>query len=144
MIVVSKRVPIPPEQVFAVLADGWTYASWVVGAAHIRRVDGHWPQAGSRIHHSIGPWPVQVKDVSSVVAVEDDKLLELEAHVWPIGSAKIRLTLTPDTEGGTEIQMAEKLVGGPLRVLPERVQAALLAPRNTESLQRLADIAIHR
>ncbi|MFJ8818829.1 SRPBCC family protein [Amycolatopsis thermoflava] len=144
MIVVSKRIPVHPEKVFTVLADGWTYAGWVVGASHIRQVDSHWPQVGSRIHHSVGPWPFNVQDVSCVLAVEENKLLELEARMWPMGSAKITLTLTPDTEGGTEVQMAERLARGPLSLLPERVQAAMLAPRNTESLKRLADIAVHR
>ncbi|MDQ0379456.1 SRPBCC family protein [Amycolatopsis thermophila] len=144
MIVVSQRVPIPPERVFAVLADGWLYASWVVGAAHIRQVDSHWPQVGSRIHHSVGPWPLSVKDVSAVVEVEENKLLELEARMWPMGVAKIRLTLTPDSDGGTDVEMGEKLMRGPLSLLPAPVQGAVLAPRNTEALRRLADIAVHR
>ncbi|NIH87470.1 SRPBCC family protein [Amycolatopsis granulosa] len=144
MVVVSQRVPVPPERVFAVLSDGWLYASWVVGASHIRQVDGHWPQIGARIHHSIGPWPTQVQDTSRVLAVEDGELLELEARMWPMGAAKITLTLTADGDGGTEIQMAEKLVKGPLSLLPHPVQSVLLGPRNTESLKRLADIAVHR
>ncbi|GAB3586824.1 SRPBCC family protein [Amycolatopsis endophytica] len=144
MVVVSRQVPVPPERVFTVLADGWTYASWVVGAAHIRQVDSHWPRTGSRIHHSVGPWPVNVRDVTCVLAVEENELLELEARLWPVGAAKITLTLTADHGGGTEISMGEKLIRGPLSVLPNAVQAAMLAPRNTEALKRLADIAVHR
>jgi hypothetical protein len=34
-----KVIDTTPDRIFAVLADGWTYASWVVGAAHIRDVD---------------------------------------------------------------------------------------------------------
>jgi len=143
MVVVSHHVPVPPERVFAVLADGWSYASWVVGAAHIRQVDGHWPAVGSRIHHSVGPWPVHVQDVSTVVAVEPGSVLELDARMWPVGGARIRLTLHADA-GGTRIEMAEKLTRGPLRLLPKALQTPLLAPRNVEALKRLADIAVNR
>jgi uncharacterized protein YndB with AHSA1/START domain len=144
MAVVRRQVPVPPERVFAVLADGWAYASWVVGAAHIRQVDSHWPQAGSKIHHSVGPWPLNVRDVTCVLAVEENKLLKLEARLWPIGAATITLTLKAVSEGGTEIAMGEKLIRGPLSVLPVAVQATMLAPRNTEALKRLGDIAVHR
>ncbi len=70
MIEVHRTIATTPERVFAVLADGWFYAGWVVGASHIRQVDDDWPAVGTRIHHSIGAWPVQVKDVSIVRAVE--------------------------------------------------------------------------
>jgi hypothetical protein len=32
---VSRIIRTAPGRIFAVLADGWSYASWVVGAAHI-------------------------------------------------------------------------------------------------------------
>ena len=51
-----------PADVFAVLADGWLYPSWVVGASRVRGVDGTWPQPGSRIHHSVGVWPLLIDD----------------------------------------------------------------------------------
>lgn len=55
MAVVSKEIEASRADVFAILADGWLYASWVVGAAHIRAVDEGWPDVGSRIHHNIAP-----------------------------------------------------------------------------------------
>ena len=36
-----------PAQVYAVLADGWLYPLWVVGATHMRQVDAHWPAVGA-------------------------------------------------------------------------------------------------
>ena len=36
---VSRPVAAPPEAVWAVLADGWQYGTWVVGASRVRAVD---------------------------------------------------------------------------------------------------------
>ena len=66
--IVERVIQAPPEQVFAVLKDGWTYSDWVVGTAHIRAVDPHWPQPGSRLYHKVGPWPLSVRDHSEVLA----------------------------------------------------------------------------
>ena len=32
-----------PGQVWAVIADGWTYSQWVVGNSRMRAVDADWP-----------------------------------------------------------------------------------------------------
>lgn len=140
---VSRVIETDPRSVFAVLADGWSYAGWVVGAAHIRDVDPGWPAVGSRIHHKVGPWPLQMNDVTVVCAMRPGRLLELDAELRPFGSAVVRLELTP-VEGGTEVRMTEKVVRGPASLLPEALQAALLKPRNAEALSRLADIATGR
>ena len=63
---VRCTTPAPPQAVFAVLADGWLFSSWVVGAARGRAVDAGWPKPGARIHHSFGVWPVMVTDVAEV------------------------------------------------------------------------------
>jgi uncharacterized protein YndB with AHSA1/START domain len=138
---VSIRVPAAPAQVFAVLADGWSYAGWVVGASHIREVDAGWPAEGTRIHHSVGPWPLLVHDETAVRAVDAPRLLELDARLWPLGEARIRLELTEVQPGVTEVRMFEQAVRGPGRLLPKAVQALLLIPRNRESLRRLAAMA---
>ncbi|MGM1064671.1 SRPBCC family protein [Saccharothrix sp. Mg75] len=140
MIEVRAVVPTTVDRVFAVLADGWSYAGWVVGAAHIREVDDGWPAIGTRIHHSVGAWPVAVKDVTTVVAHEPGRLLELEARLWPIGAARVRFELA-EVPGGTEVVMSEEAVKGPTALLPEAAQALFLKPRNHETLRRLADLA---
>lgn len=144
MIEVSRRVDASPDDVFAVVGDGWTFASWVVGAAHIRAVDPAWPAVGSRLHHSIGPWPVSIQDVTTVTAVRPGSHIELAARMWPIGAARVRLLLTPVPGGGTEMTLAEEATQGPVRLAPTAVQGLLLRPRNEESLRRLADLAIGR
>jgi uncharacterized protein YndB with AHSA1/START domain len=145
MIEVSRTVPARPADVFAVLADGWSYAGWVVGNSHIRNVDPDWPAPGARIHHSAGVWPTQVRDVTVVRAVEPDHLLELEARLWLLGTALIRFTLTPLADGAeTRVTMAEEAVRGPGGLIPAPVQSLLLRPRNKESLARLCDLAAGR
>ncbi|HEY0447645.1 SRPBCC family protein [Actinophytocola sp.] len=143
MIEVTAEVDAPPEQVFAVLADGWSYAGWVVGATHVRAVDEGWPAVGTRIHHSVGPWPLTANDVTTVTAVARDRLLELDAQVWPVGAARVRFTLTP-APGGTTVSMAELAERGPAALLPRSAQALLLIPRNRESLSRLGNLATGR
>ncbi|KZB88269.1 SRPBCC family protein [Amycolatopsis regifaucium] len=138
---VSRVVDVPPDAVFTVLADGWLYASWVVGSSHIRDVDEDWPAVGSRIHHSVGPWPFHIQDVTVVKAVEPGVSLSLEARGWPLGAAAVELTLVPHGAGKTEVRMKESVVGGPVKVLPDAVQALVAKPRNTEALARLADLA---
>ncbi len=140
MIDVTTRIAAPPEQVWAVLATGWTYSGWVVGASHVRAVDPGWPDVGTRVHHTIGPWPLVANDATEVVGVEPGRWLELDARLWPVGAARVRLSLSP-ADGGTEVVMSEQVVRGPASYLPRAVQAALLVPRNRESLSRLADLA---
>ncbi|RJQ76624.1 SRPBCC family protein [Pseudonocardiaceae bacterium YIM PH 21723] len=134
-----------PDSVFAVLADGWTYAGWVVGNSHIRDVDAGWPAVGSRIHHSAGAWPLQIEDSTEVTAVEAGRLLELKARLWLFGSARIRIILTPrDGGAATEVSMLEEIVSGPAQLIPSLIQGLLFRPRNVESLARLGDIAVGR
>ncbi|CCH31089.1 SRPBCC family protein [Actinosynnema sp. NPDC047251] len=140
---VELDIPRSPDRIFEVLADGWSYAGWVVGATHIRDVDRAWPEVGTRIRHSVGAWPLQIEDETVVRAVEAGKSLELDAKLWPVGAAWIRFDLAPAADGGTRVTMREKAVSGPGSLLPERVQAALLVPRNRETLKRLADLVVH-
>jgi polyketide cyclase/dehydrase/lipid transport protein len=139
-----RTINTTPERIFAVLADGWSYGSWVVGAAHIRDVDAGWPAVGTRVHHRIGPWPLQINDQTVVRACEPGKMLQLDAQMWPVGAAAIRVWLEPVSPTSTRVHMAETLTSGIGRLLPDTVQALLLRPRNAEALRRLDDIAVHR
>jgi hypothetical protein len=137
-------VPAKPAELYGVLADGWMYSSWVVGASHIRDVDPHWPQPGAQIHHTIGVWPVTLKDTTSVLASEPDRLLELDARGWPLGRAHVRIELDPVSDGRTRIRMIENVAGGPSRLIPKPVTDPALRARNREALHRLVDIAVGR
>src|SRR5687767_9093006 len=137
---VVELVDAAVERVFGVLANGWTYAGWVVGASHIRDVDAAWPEPGARIHHSVGPWPLVVSDSTAVVSVVPQRELELDARLWPFGAARVRFDLTP-LGAVTRVRMTERVCSGPVSLLPHFVQDALLLPRNRETLRRLGDLA---
>jgi len=128
-------------QVWDVLADGWSYAGWVVGASHIRAVDDGWPKPGTRIHHSVGPWPLVIQDTTEIVRCEPPGLLELDARLWPVGAARITFTLRARSVLVTEVRMTEVVARGPSAFLPRVAQDLLLIPRNRESLRRLAALA---
>ncbi|WP_017932924.1 SRPBCC family protein [Nocardioides sp. Iso805N] len=140
MITVRRRVAAPPDQVWAVLADGWLYPLWVVGASSIRDVDAGWPAPGTEIHHSVGAWPALVHDSTNVVEAEPGRSLLLRARLWPAGAADVRLTLTPDGDG-TLVVLEEQVASGPMSLIPKPVYGPLLKARNVESARRLANLA---
>jgi len=129
-----------PHDVWKVLADGWSLASWVVGASRIRAVDPGWPQVGTSVHHSVGPWPLVINDASTVRASEPDRHLLLQARAWPTGEAMVDLLLEPDN-GGCRMTIREDASAGPARLIPPTVRHPLLDVRNKEALRRLALIA---
>jgi hypothetical protein len=141
---VSREIPVSAERVWEVIADGWSYAGWVVGASHIREVDQGWPALGTRIHHSIGFWPVEIEDTTEVKAVEPLRMLELDARMWPVGAVVVRLELHPVAPDRTRVRMIERATRGPATVLPKAVQNVLFPPRNRAALARLADLAVRR
>jgi len=130
-----------PEQVFAELADGWAFASWVVGATHIRAVDRTWPDAGSAIHHQIGVWPAVISDVTQSIECEPGRRLLLKAKAWPVGEWLVELVLAPQSTTQTMVTMQERPGAGPARWFDNPVSRWALRRRNVESLHRLRDRA---
>ncbi|MEV4619066.1 SRPBCC family protein [Asanoa sp. NPDC049573] len=143
MATTSGVVKAHPERVFAVLADGWSYASWVVGASHISAVDADWPAVGATLHHQVGPWPLHIKDETVVSAVVPGRMLELHARAWPLGEATVLLELEP-VDAYTRVTLSYDLTAGIGRLVPHALHSVLLRPRSNEMLQRLADIAERR
>lgn len=137
----ENETVVPPREVWDVLADGWSYANWVVGASRIRNVDATWPAVGSKIHHSVGLWPVLLDDHTEVVEETTGRELVLHARAWPFGQAEIRVSVEPTPSGGCRMTMSEHVVGGPLTILPTFLQEQMVLPRNRECLTRLALIA---
>jgi hypothetical protein len=132
-----------PQQVWEVLADGWLYPLWVVGATRMREVDDEWPQPGSKLHHSVGTWPLTLDDVTKVVDSTPGARLELEAHAWPAGRADVTITLHPQG-AETEVVIEEQAVEGPGALIPKVAQDPLLNWRNVETLRRLAFLVERR
>jgi uncharacterized protein YndB with AHSA1/START domain len=128
------------EQVFAVLGDGWLYPLWVVGASRIRDVDDGWPAEGRKLHHSFGVWPLVIDDTTEVVEIQPDRRIVLEARGWPVGKARVEITIEPDGNGSM-VAIAEDVSGGPAQLVPQPVRVAAIDVRNRETLRRLAYLA---
>ncbi|WBC15198.1 SRPBCC family protein [Micromonospora sp. WMMA1998] len=141
MAVVEKVIDAPPEQVFEVLADGWTYSDWVVGTTHVRDVDDDWPRVGSRLHHRAGPWPLSLQDASTVLECRAPHRLVLRAGLWPAGEAIVAFVLEPLDDGRTRVTIGEDFAAGPLRWVRTKLNDLVLHLRNKETLARLSDIA---
>lgn len=137
---VTAIIDVPAPTVFEVLSDGWTYASWVVGTARIRAVDDGWPKEGTRIHHSVGTWPLLLHDSTEATSANPPGWLLLKARGWPLGEAAVRFTLEEDA-GVTKVTLDETPVAGPGSWLPSAITAPLVRRRNVETLARLRAIA---
>ncbi len=144
MTTVERIIKTTPQRVWDVLADGWLYPLWVVGASRMREVDEEWPAVGSRIHHSVGVWPALIDDDTEITASEPLQLLGLRAKAWPLlGEAAVTLELSAQG-AGTLVVMSEDAVSGPGKMVPKPVRAPGILWRNTESLQRLSFLAERR
>ena len=136
----TRTVHASPSQVWEVLADGWLYPLWVVGASRMREVDAPWPEPGAKLHHSVGTWPLLLDDETESIECRPGSLLHLHAHAWPAGRADVTLRLRPQG-AETEVVIEEQATSGPGALVPRLAQDPLLGWRNTETLRRLAYLA---
>jgi uncharacterized protein YndB with AHSA1/START domain len=139
----TRLVQATPETVWEVLADGWLYPLWVVGASRMREVDHDWPAPAARIHHSVGAWPMLLDDETQVLESTPGAHLVLRARVRPFGEAVVSLTLEP-VGARTRVVMEEDVAGGPGRLLPSVLRSPAIDWRNVESLRRLAYLVERR
>ena len=129
-----------PNDVFAVLADGWLYPSWVVGASRMRDVEEAWPAEGSRLHHSFGVWPMLLNDETVVREWDPPRRAVISPKGWPVGEALVTIEVRPRTTGCI-VRIQEKAQKGPATLLPSPMLDIYLHARNVETLRRLAFIA---
>ncbi len=137
MSTVTQLFHSPSADVWKVIANGWLYSGWVVGASRIRAVDEQWPQPGSTLHHSVGSWPFLIDDSTRVTGMEAGRTLELLARGWPLGEAKVVITLEDLGDPQCRVTIAEDAVRGPGKVVPKALRDPLIAGRNRETLKRL-------
>jgi hypothetical protein len=140
---VSRNVRVlqcSPDAVFRVLADGWLYPSWVVGASRMRDVEEGWPAVGARLHHSFGVWPLLIDDVTVVEVYDPPRRMVIRAEGGPLGRA--RVTIDVSHRGPTcAVRLQEEAISGPARFVPAFLREPGLHWRNTETLHRLAYLA---
>jgi hypothetical protein len=109
----------------------------------MRQVDDTWPTAGSRLHHSVGVWPLTIDDNTEVVDATEGRMLRLRARAWPSGEAEVVIRVE-DRGVGAAVTIEEDLVAGPGRLVPKPARALVLHFRNRETLRRLAWLAERR
>ena len=143
MSTLSRSMSATPRVVWEVLADGWLYPLFVVGAARMREVDDSWPSVGARLHHSVGIWPAMLDDTTEVLEADEGRRLLLRARAWPTGAAEVELSIRPASDGSI-VTIVEDVVSGPALLIPKPVRDAQLTWRNTETLRRLAFLVEHR
>lgn len=129
-----------PEDVFRVLANGWLYPLWVVGASRMRDVAEEWPREGAELHHSFGSWPALVDDTTVMRVWDPPRHAVLEPHGGPIGIARVTIDVKPRGEACV-VRLQEEPVTGPTTLLPDVVFDAITRWRNAETLHRLAYLA---
>ncbi len=134
---------LTPDAVFDVLRDGRTYEHWVVGTRAIRVVEPDWPAPGSALHYTIGYGPLRKDDETRSCGYEPDRRLELEAHAWPAGTARIELRAEP-VAGGTRVSIDEHPLRGPAKLLHNPLADLAIKLRNVETLRRLERLARRR
>jgi hypothetical protein len=144
-VAVTRRVMsgLDPGAVFDVLRDGRTYEHWVVGTRAIRVVEPDWPAPGSALHYTIGYGPLRKDDETRSCGYEPDRRLELEAHAWPAGTARIELRAEPVSEG-TLVSIDEHPLRGPAKLLHNPLVDLTIKIRNVETLRRLERLARRR
>ena len=143
MATISRTMQATPDQVWDVLADGWLYPLWVVGASRMREVDATWPEAGAQLHHSVGAWPLLLDDNTQVIDATPGRSLTLHARARPSGIAEVRLTLEA-VGSETRVVMEEDAVSGPALLVPKPLRDPMISWRNVESLRRLAFLVERR
>lgn len=135
-----RRMACTPEQVFDVLADGWLFPVWVVGASRMRDVDEEWPREGSKLHHSFGVWPLLIDDETTVLEWDPPRRMVIQPAGWPIGEARVTVEAKPSGEGCL-VRILEEAVKGPGALVPDPLLDLPLHIRNVETLRRLAFVA---
>ena len=139
-VTVTRDIHASRQQVWDVMADGWTYSQWVVGNSRMRAVDPDWPAPGSTIRHSIGIWPLVISDETVAEKAEPLEELVLHAKGWLFGGARVILRLS-DIPDGCRVEMEELPASGPASLLPSRLADIAAWPRNRETLWRLGALA---
>jgi Polyketide cyclase / dehydrase and lipid transport len=139
-VAVQRQLTCTAEDVFAVLADGWLYPLWVVGASRMRAVDPDWPAVGAKLHHSAGVWPLLVNDDTEMLSNEPPRSMILNARGWPAGEARVEITIDSGPTGCV-VRIEEDATSGPAALIPKQVRQSAIGLRNRESLRRLAYLA---
>lgn len=140
MAVNRREIAASPEAVFTVLANGWLFPVWVVGASRMRAVEDRWPAVGAKIHHSVGVWPALIDDSTSMLEWDPPRRAVMQARLWPVGEATVALDVEP-AASGCVVTITEVPSSGPFAKVPRPAADGPIKVRNVETLKRLAYLA---
>jgi uncharacterized protein YndB with AHSA1/START domain len=138
-VTVSRHARVPPERIWACLADPYSFAEWVAGTSRIRAADASWPSPGSQLHHNWGIWPVWVNDRTTAISSDPPRRLVLTARARPLGIVQAELHITSEADGARIVLYEDLLEGWGTRV--PRLARVIQYLRNRRSVRRLALVA---
>ena len=171
MVTVEREIKASAEAIWNVLADGWLYAAWVVGASRMRAVDPRWPATGAVLHRlvqtpadleSANPnllhgavnggtaqlfqqlvfRPVTGLGRAETVVKASVPQRELVLHGKARPLGEVAIRVQLEPRpSGCLVILQEDAVGGPMALIPPLVRQLMIRPRNTEALRRLAYLA---
>lgn len=124
------------DDVWEVLADGHSYAEWVVGTREVSSVDPEWPQEGARLSYMAGIGPFKLQDQSIVRLCDPPARLELEARLRVL-AARVSIEVKPWGHDALVIVDEHSLRGSSL-LLENPIVEFLLSLRNRRMLRHLA------
>jgi carbon monoxide dehydrogenase subunit G len=130
-----------PERIFSILADAHSYERWVVGAQAVRHADPTWPEAGSRLDHTIGIGPLTLKDNTKVLESDPPSCLHLEARGRPFGIAHVEFDVAAEGTG-SRVRLREYVVRPRVLAALNPLFGPLVRLRNAETLRRLTDVVM--
>jgi uncharacterized protein YndB with AHSA1/START domain len=137
----QQLVKCPPQRVWRILANGESYAQWVVGTQQILHADAAWPAVDAELRFQVGVGPIHFEDSCVVRICEPQRRLELEAMAKPFGTARIAFTLIPWSDNTLVILDEHPLLGAGAR-LQGPLSECLLHVRNRRLLANLARVAV--
>jgi hypothetical protein len=144
MAVLNVLVDRSSREVWDVLADGRSYAEWVLGTRNIRDVDPDWPGQGAEIRYAVGIGRWTFEDITTVRLAEPGRRLELEAHAGRLGTARVSIVLLPWGESQTVVILDEHPLSGPGARWHSIMVEALLRLRNERMLRSLTRVVYQR
>ncbi|MET9479250.1 SRPBCC family protein [Streptomyces sp. NPDC006638] len=139
MAVRHQLIARSPEAVWAVLSDASRYADWVVGTSETEPAEGHWPEVGSSLAYTVRLGPRSFEGHTTVRRLEPPRILELEAHSGPLGTARIAMDVRPWGEQ-TLVIVDEHPLRGWGALAHNVVLDALIQLRHRSMLGRLAKV----
>ncbi|MBC9712801.1 SRPBCC family protein [Streptomyces sp. TRM66268-LWL] len=129
----------PPDALWEVLRDEARYCDWVVGTHSTCPGDGDWPAPGSSLRYTVRLGPKEVEGFTVVRRHEPPRVLELEAHSGPFGTARIAFDIRPWGEH-TLVVLDEHPLRGLGGALHNSALDTLLHLRHRRLLSRLARV----